>query len=67
MLDLTKLTPDEVNKIEVALLCLEREIIAKAEASESASLLEGLDEETRLQIKSNGEWWREVHELIFKN
>ena len=67
MIDLTKITPDEANKIEIALLCLEREIIARIEASESASLMDGLDEETRLMIKSNTEWWREVHELLFKN
>ena len=65
MLDLTKITPDEANKIECALLCLEKEIIDKAEAFEVASTWEDLPEKRRNVMKSNGEWWREVHALLF--
>lgn len=65
MIDLTKITLEEAVKIECALALLEKEIIAKAEACESASLWEDLDEESRLLFKSNGEWWREVHKLLF--
>lgn len=67
MIDLTKITPDEANKIECALLCLEKEIIDKAEAFEKASTWEDLPEKSRKVMKSNGEWWREVHALLFES
>ena len=65
MLDLTKITPNEANKIECALLCLEKEITDKAKAFEEASTWEDLPEKSRNVMKSNAEWWREVHALIF--
>ena len=67
MIDLTKITPDEEHKIECALLCLEKEIIDKAEAFEEASTWKDLPEKSRNVMKSNGEWWREVHALLFKS
>ena len=66
MIDLTKITPDEANKIECALLCLEKEMIDKAQAFEDASTWEDLSEKSRNVMKSNAEWWREVHALLFK-
>ena len=66
MLDLTKITPDEANKIECALLCLEKEIIKEAEAFKAASTWEELPEKSRMVMKSNAEWWREIHALLFK-
>ena len=66
MIDLTKITPEEANKIECALLCLEKEFIAEVEAFEKASTWEELPEKKRNIMKSNAEWWREVHALIFK-
>ena len=65
MIDLTKITTDEANKIECALLCLEKEIIDKAEAFENASTWEDLPEKSRNVMRSNAEWWREVHALLF--
>ena len=67
MIDLTKITPDEANKIECALLCLEKEIIDNAKAFEDASTWEDLSEKSRNVMKSNGEWWREVHALLFES
>lgn len=66
MIDLTKITLDEANKIECALLCLEKEIIDKSKAFEEASKWEDLPEKNRNVMKSNAEWWREVHALLFK-
>ena len=66
MIDLTKITTDEANKIEVALLCLKKEIIGKAEDFENASTREDLSEKSRNVMKSNAEWWREVHALLFE-
>ena len=65
MLDLTKITAEEANKIECALLCLEKEILDKAQAFEDAATWEDLPEKSRTVMKSNGEWWREVHALLF--
>lgn len=67
MIDLTKITLDEANKIECALICLEKEIIDKAKAFEEASTWEDFPEKSRKVMKSNGEWWREVHELLFQS
>ena len=67
MIDLTRITLDEANKIECALICLEKEIIDKAEAFEEASTWESLPEKNRNVMKSNGEWWREVHALLFEH
>ncbi len=66
MIDLTKITLDEANKIECALLLLEKEIVDKAKAFQDFSTQEDLPEETRKVMKSNAEWWREVHALIYK-
>ena len=66
MIDLTKITPDEANKIECALLCLEKNITKAAEAYEEASSWEDLPEKSRNVMKSNAEWWREVHALLFE-
>ena len=67
MIDLTKITPDEANKIEFGLLMLEKEIIDKTKDFEEASNWEDLPEKSRNVIKSNGEWWREFHALLFKS
>ena len=66
MIDLTKITPEEANKIECGLLMLEKEIVEKAEAFENASTWEDLPKKSRNTMKSNGEWWREFHTLLFK-
>ena len=67
MIDLTRITPDEANKIECALISLEKEIIDIAETFEDASTWEDFSEDTRNVMKSNGEWWREVHALLFES
>lgn len=66
MLDLTTITFDEANKIEIALICLENDIIRKAESYEELAAWDELSEQTRKDMKHNGEWWREVHALLFK-
>ena len=45
---------------------LEKEIVEKAEAFENASTWEDLSQKSRNVMKSNGEWWREFHTLLFK-
>ena len=65
MLDLTKITSEEANKIECALLMIEKEILDKAKAFENASTWEDLPEKSRNVMKSNAEWWYNVHDLLF--
>ena len=67
MIDLTKITPEEANKIECALICLEKEIIAEIDALDKASTYEELPMESRKTLKNNANWWREVHTLIYKS
>lgn len=66
MIDLMKITPEEANKIECALLYLKKNILDKAKAYEDASTWEDLPEKSRNVMKSNAEWWQEVHTLLFK-
>ena len=64
MIDLTKITRDEANKIECALLMLDSEIKNIIDSYEKASTYEELTEQTRKTMKSNAEWWREFYEMI---
>lgn len=65
MIDLTKITPEQANKIECALLQLEdsfkNNINAYAELSEDDSF----SEKTRATFKCNAEWWKAAHALIY--
>ena len=65
MIDLTKITLEEANKIECGLLMLEKNILDNAKAYEEASTWEDLPEKSRNVMKSNAEWWRELHTLLF--
>ena len=67
MINLTKITPEQANKIECALISLEQDFIDKAKAFEEASTWEDLSEKTRNTLKSNAEWWRETHALIYNS
>ena len=64
MIDLTKITPEEANKLEMALIQLTGNIEEKIKAYESISEDEEFTIETRNTMKSNAEWWREVLHLI---
>ena len=66
MIDLTKITPDEANKIECALNMLEERIFEIAQNFEELSKCVDLPINTRKTLKSNSEWWYEVYALIFK-
>ena len=65
MIDLTKITSSEANKIECALIMLEKEILANAKAYEETASWDILSEKSQNVMKSNAQWWREVHQLIF--
>ena len=67
MIDLTKISLEEANKIECALLMLKNEIKAEIRALDKASTYEDLSLKSRETIKSNANWWREVYALIFES
>ena len=65
MIDLTRITSSEANKIECALIMLEKEIIEKEKAFAEAASWDILPEKSQNVMKSNAQWWKEIHELIF--
>ena len=66
MIDLTKITPDEANKIECALIQLQKRIFEISQDFDELSKCEDLPKGTRDILKSNSEWWREVYALLFE-
>lgn len=67
MLDLTKITPEQANKIECALIMLESSVIEKIEGYELLIKDETYSASTLELMKSNMEWWREVYQLLYGN
>lgn len=65
MIDLTKLTFEEANKIECALLQLEHYVKDVIESWENISQDKTFSEDFRKTATSNVEWWNEVYRLIY--
>ena len=65
MIDLTKITPEQANRIECALLMLETDIKDNINAHHQLANTEDLPMSTRKTMASNAKWWEEVHELIY--
>ena len=65
MKDLRKLTLEESNKVECALIMLESAFKEEIEIAERLSECTELDEKTRATFRSNAEWWREVYNLLY--
>ena len=66
MLDLTTLTPEQANKIEIVLLTLESDFKDLIRANEKVSQCEGITEEARKTITSNYLWYKEAYQLIYQ-
>ena len=66
MIDLTKITPEQANKIECALLQLHTDVKKFIECYDELSKDEDLSAQTRATSKSNCEWWKAVYELIYE-
>lgn len=66
MIDLTKITADEANKIEVALLQLHGDVQDFIKAFDGLARDESLTVGTRASMRSNCEWWKAVYELIYQ-
>lgn len=65
MIDLTKITAEQANRIECALLILENDVKEQIEAHHQLANTEDLPMSTRKTMASNAKWWEEVHELIY--
>lgn len=65
MIDLTKITPEQANKIECALIQMEDNVKEKINAYTSFADDDTLSEKTRATMKCNAEWWKAVHALIY--
>lgn len=66
MIDLTKLTSEQANKLEMALLQLTPNIEDKIHCYDRLGEDPDFSPKTRLTMKSNADWWREVLQLINK-
>ena len=64
MIDLTRITPEQANKIECALLQMEHIFEANIETYTSLAEDDAL-KSARATFKSNAEWWKEVRTLIY--
>lgn len=67
MIDLTKITPDQANKIEMVLVMMEDNIKAHVVSNEMLAEDKTLSEKVRNTCRNNAQWWKEVHTLIYGN
>lgn len=65
MIDLTKITADEANKIECALIQLEGEFKKNIDLWGKLSYDESFSDKARKNFASNAMWWGEVYGLLF--
>lgn len=65
MIDLLKITPEQANKIECALLSLHKEVEDTIDTFNVLSEGKDLSEDIRKRMRSNRDWWQEVYDLIY--
>ena len=65
MIDLTKITAEEANKIECALIQLEGEFKKMIDSWSKLSYDEAFSDKARKNFASNAMWWGEVYGLLF--
>ena len=67
MIDLTKITFEQANKIEVALLQLENHFKENIKCWSELATDKAFSEQARETFSSNAKWWAEVHNLIYED
>jgi len=67
MIDLTRITPDEANKIEVALLQLHNDVQKTIKCYDAIANDTEFSAETRKTMANNRDWWQEVYDLIYQD
>ena len=65
MIDLTKITPEQANKIECALVMIEDIFKEEIKSWGECACDDSVSEKARRNCKANAEWWTEVHKLIY--
>lgn len=66
MIDLTKLTLEQANKLEMYLITCEEDIVDSINTYERLSEDTDYTESIRAKFRSNSEWYKELYQLIFE-
>lgn len=66
MIDLTKLTPEQANKLEMYLITCEEDLVDSINTYERLSAMTDYSESIRAKFRSNANWYRELYQLIFE-
>ena len=66
VIDCTKLTVEQANKLEMVLLSLQSRVYDQIIAYEKLSADTSLTEEVRKTMYSNMQWWLEAYQLIYE-
>lgn len=65
VIDCTKLTVEQSNKIEMVLLSLQSRVFDQIIAYEKLSADTSLSQEVRSTMQSNAEWWLNTYDFLF--
>ena len=66
MIDLTKLTMEQANKLEMYLITCEEDIVDSITTYERLSEDPEFSDSIRAKFRSNSEWYKELYQLIFE-
>lgn len=67
MIDLTNITPEQANKIEMVLIMFQDDLEQLAVLSEQHANDTTLSDHVRSVSRSNAQWYREAYNLIYGN
>ena len=65
MIDLTKITPEQANRIECALMMLEGAVKEQITGNQALADDPSLPQTARNNLMGTAQWWKEVHTLIY--
>lgn len=65
VIDCTKLTVEQANKIEMVLLSLQSRVYDQIIAYEKLAADTSLSQEVRDTMQNNAEWWLKTYDLLF--
>ena len=65
MIDLTRISPEQANRIECALIMLEGDVKDNIETYYKLTNRPDLEEDTILTLVENAKWWEGVYKLIY--
>lgn len=65
MIDLTRITPEQANRIECALMMLEGAVKEQIDGNQALADDPSLPQTTRNNLMGTAQWWKELHALIY--